>query len=117
MEKIVFKLWRSDSDSLEKFKKSLLVDLPKTLESLISELQINIVDEDVNEAAALAQINYSQNPDAIVFTKVASQYYSETFVNFRWCLFVPSPSMLKMGSVHTGFPGSENVTRKFASQH
>jgi hypothetical protein len=81
MEKIVFKLWRSDSDSLEKFKKSLLVDLPKTLESLISELQINIVDEDVNEAAALAQINYSQNPDAIVFTKVASQYYSENIIS------------------------------------
>tara|TARA_B110000196_G_scaffold258712_1_gene229506 strand:+ start:437 stop:1138 length:702 start_codon:yes stop_codon:yes gene_type:complete len=81
MEKIVFKLWRSDSDSLEKFKKSLLVDLPKTLESLISELQINIVDENVNEAAALAQINYSQNPDAIVFTKVASQYYSENIIS------------------------------------
>jgi hypothetical protein len=81
MEKIVFKLWRSDFDSLEKFKKSLLVDLPKTLESLISELQINIVDENVNEAAALAQINYSQNPDAIVFTKVASQYYSENIIS------------------------------------
>ena len=81
MEKIVFKLWRSDVDSLEKFKKSLLVDLPKTLESLISELQINIVDEDVNEAAALAQINYSQNPDAIVFIKVASQYYSENIIS------------------------------------
>jgi len=81
MEKIVFKLWRSDSDSLEKFKKSLLVDLPKTLESLISELQINIADEDVNEAAALAQTNYSQNPDAIVFIKVASQYYSENIIS------------------------------------
>lgn len=81
MEKIVFKLWRNDSDSLEKFKKSLLVDLPKTLESLISELQINIADEDVNEAAALAQTNYSQNPDAIVFIKVASQYYSENIIS------------------------------------
>jgi len=81
MEKIVFKLWRSDSNSLEKFKKSLLVDLPKTLESLISELQINIADEDVNEAAALAQTNYSQNPDAIVFIKVASQYYSENIIS------------------------------------
>ena len=81
MEKIIFKLWRSDSDSLEKCKKSLLVDLPKTLESLISELQINIADEDVNEAAALAQTNYSQNPDAIVFIKVASQYYSENIIS------------------------------------
>ena len=81
MEKIVFKLWRSDSNSLEKFKKSLLVDLPKTLESLLSELQINIADEDVNEAAALAQTNYSQNPDAIVFIKVASQYYSENIIS------------------------------------
>ena len=81
MEKIVFKLWRNDSDSLEKFKKSLLVDLPETLESLISELQINIADEDVNEAAALAQTNYSQNPDAIVFIKVASQYYSENVIS------------------------------------
>lgn len=81
MEKIVFKLWRNDSDSLEKFKKSLLVDLPETLESLISELQINIADEDVNEAAALAQTNYSQNPDAIVFIKVASQYYSENIIS------------------------------------
>ena len=81
MEKIVFKLWRNDSDSLEKFKKSLLVDLPETLESLISELQINIADENVNEAAALAQTNYSQNPDAIVFIKVASQYYSENIIS------------------------------------
>ena len=80
MEKIVFKLWRNDSDSLEKFKESLLVDLPETLESLVSELQINIADDDVKAAAELVQTNYSQNPDAIVFIKVTSQYHSENIV-------------------------------------
>ena len=80
MEKIVFKLWRNDSDSLEKFKEYLLVDLPETLESLVSELQINIADDDVKAAAELVQTNYSQNPDAIVFIKVTSQYHSENIV-------------------------------------
>jgi hypothetical protein len=80
MEKIVFKLWRNDSDSLEKFKESLLVDLLETLESLVSELQINIADDDVKAAAELVQTNYSQNPDAIVFIKVTSQYHSENIV-------------------------------------
>lgn len=80
MEKIVFKLWRNDSDSLEKFKESLLVDLPEILESLVSELQINIADDDVKAAAELVQTNYSQNPDAIVFIKVTSQYHSENIV-------------------------------------
>ena len=80
MEKIVFKLWRNNSDSLEKFKESLLVDLPETLESLVSELQINIADDDVKAAAELVQTNYSQNPDAIVFIKVTSQYHSENIV-------------------------------------
>ena len=65
MEKIVFKLWRRESESLEKFKQSLLVDLPETLESLVSDLQVNIADEDVDAAAALAQTNYSKNPDAV----------------------------------------------------
>jgi len=80
MEKIVFKLWRNNSDSLEKFKEFLLVDLPETLESLVSELQINIADDDVKAAAELVQTNYSQNPDAIVFIKVTSQYHSENIV-------------------------------------
>ena len=80
MEKIVFKLWRNDSDSLEKFKKSLLVDLPETLESLISELQINIADDDVYAASALVQTNYSQNPDAVVFIKAVSHYHSENII-------------------------------------
>ena len=80
MEKIVFKLWRNNSDSLEKFKESLLVDLPETLESLVSELQINIADDDVKAAAELVQTNYSKNPDAIVFIKVTSQYHSENIV-------------------------------------
>jgi hypothetical protein len=80
MEKIVFKLWRNDSDLLEKFKESLLVDLPEILESLVSELQINIADDDVKAAAELVQTNYSQNPDAIVFIKVTSQYHSENIV-------------------------------------
>ena len=81
MEKIVFKLWRRESESLEKFKQSLLVDLPETLESLVSDLQVNIADEDVDAAAALAQTNYSKNPDAIVFIKVVSQYYSENIIS------------------------------------
>lgn len=81
MEKIVFKLWRRESESLAKFKQSLLVDLPETLESLVSDLQVNITDEDVDAAAALAQTNYSKNPDAIVFIKVVSQYYSENIIS------------------------------------
>ena len=100
MEKIVFKLWRNDSDSLEKFKKFLLVDLPETLESLISELQINVADDDVNAASALVQTNYSQNPDAVVFIKVASHYHSENIISILQSLahkvegFVVSESII-----------------------
>ena len=58
MEKIVFKLWKKEPDSLDKFKNSLLVDLPVTLAPLVNDLQINIADEDVNAAAALVQSSY-----------------------------------------------------------
>ena len=33
MEKIVYQLWKQDSDSLEEFKNFLLIDLPNTLKS------------------------------------------------------------------------------------
>ena len=81
MEKIVFKLWKKEPDSLEKFKNSLLVDLPVTLASLVNDLQINIADEDVNAAAASVQSSYSKNPNAIIFIKVLSHYHSEQIVS------------------------------------
>ena len=81
MEKIVFKLWKKEPDSLDKFKDSLLVDLPVTLAPLVNDLQINIADEDVNAAAALVQSSYPKNPNAIIFIKVLSHYYSEQIVS------------------------------------
>jgi len=100
MEKIVFKLWKKEPDSLDKFKDSLLVDLSFTLAPLVNDLQINIADEDVDAAAALAQTNYSQNPDAIVFIKVVSHYHSENIISILQSLahkvegFVVSESII-----------------------
>ena len=82
MEKIVFKLWRNDSDSLEKFKKSLLVDLPETLESLVSELQINIADAEVEPAYDLVQSNYLPSPNAVIFIKVRSYFLADTLESY-----------------------------------
>ena len=81
MEKIVFKLWKKDSESIEKFKDSLLFDLPVTLGPLLNELQINVADGDVNAAAALVQSSYPKNPNAIIFIKVFSQYHSENIIS------------------------------------
>ena len=100
MEKIVFKLWKKEPDSLDKFKDSLLVDLSVTLATLVNDLQINIADEDVDAAAALAQTNYSKNPDAIVFIKVVSHYHSENIISILQSLahkvegFVVSESII-----------------------
>ena len=69
MEKIVFKLWRRESESLEKFKQSLLVDLPETLESLVSDLQVNIADEDVDLADLLQDLGHPVERLEVVFQR------------------------------------------------
>lgn len=58
MEKLVYQLWKKDDDSLENFKESLLSNLTKDLDGLVTELQINIADADVEPANGLAQSNY-----------------------------------------------------------
>ncbi|MEC7911751.1 MAG: EthD domain-containing protein [Pseudomonadota bacterium] len=83
MEKIVYQVWKQDSDSLEEFKNFLLIDLPNTLKSSVTELQINIADDDVSDASGLIQSNYSPSPNAIIFLKIPSFYFFENdFLDF-----------------------------------
>ena len=82
MEKIAYKLWKNNSESLGQFKAFLLQDLVKTLQSQVIELQINIADDDVKPALQLAQSSYPASPDAVVSIKVASSYYSENIMEY-----------------------------------
>ena len=77
MEKIAYQLWKKDLDSLESFKDKLLTDLPLNINSLVAELQINIADQDVVQANALAQSNYLPAPNAIIFIKVQSYFFAK----------------------------------------
>ena len=79
MEKLVYQLWKKDDDSLENFKESLLSNLTKDLDGLVTELQINIADADVEPASGLAQSNYPPAPNAVIFLKVQSYFLAHTF--------------------------------------
>jgi len=79
MEKLVYQLWKKDDDSLENFKESLLSNLTKDLDGLVTELQINIADADVEPANGLAQSNYPPAPNAVIFLKVQSYFLAHTF--------------------------------------
>ena len=78
MEKLVYQLWKKDDDSLENFKESLLSNLTKDLDGLVTELQINIADADVEPANGLAQSNYPPAPNAVIFLKVQSYFLAHT---------------------------------------
>lgn len=79
MEKLVYQLWKKDDNSLENFKESLLSNLTKDLDGLVTELQINIADADVEPANGLAQSNYPPAPNAVIFLKVQSYFLAHTF--------------------------------------
>jgi hypothetical protein len=78
MEKLVYQLWKKDDDILENFKESLLSNLTKDLDGLVTELQINIADADVEPASGLAQSNYPPAPNAVIFLKVQSYFLAHT---------------------------------------
>lgn len=78
MEKLVYQLWKKDDDSLENFKESLLSNLTKDLDGLVTELQINIADADVEPASGLAQSNYPPAPNAVIFLKVQSYFLAHS---------------------------------------
>jgi len=80
MEKLAYQLWKKESASIEQFKSELLTSIPPRLDSLLSELQINISDQDVEPATALAQSNYPPPPNAIIFIKVKSYFYKSSFL-------------------------------------
>ena len=82
MEKLAYQLWKKDDDSLETFKELLLKNLSKDIGELVSELQINIADADVEPANVLAQSNYPPAPNAVIFIKVKSYFLADTLESF-----------------------------------
>ena len=81
MEKLAYQLWKKDDDSLENFKQLLLQNLSKDISELVSELQINIADADVEPANTLAQSNYPPSPNAVIFIKVKSYFYMDSLAS------------------------------------
>jgi hypothetical protein len=82
MEKLAYQLWKKDDDSLETFKESLLNNLSKDIARLVSALQINIADADVEPANNLAQSNYPPAPNAVLFIKVKSYFLADTLESY-----------------------------------
>ena len=82
MEKLAYQLWKKDDDSLDTFKDALLNNLKKDIAELVSALQINIADEDVEPANNLAQSNYPPAPNAVIFIKVKSYFLADTLESF-----------------------------------
>ena len=99
MEKLAYQLWKEESVSVEQFKSELLSTIPSKLDSLVSELQINISDQDVEPAAPLAQSNYLPSPNAIIFIKVAS-YFDSNSIELE---------LLKLAKKIEGFVVSESI--------
>jgi hypothetical protein len=82
MEKLAYQLWKKDDDSLDAFKDVLLNSLKRDIAELVSALQINIADADVEPANNLAQSNYSPAPNAVIFIKVKSYFLADTLESF-----------------------------------
>ena len=82
MEKLAYQLWKKDDDSLDTFKDALLNNLKKDIAELVSALQINIADADVEPANNLAQSNYPPAPNAVIFIKVKSYFLADTLESF-----------------------------------
>ena len=82
MEKLAYQLWKKDDDSLDAFKDALLNNLKRDIAELVSALQINIADADVEPANNLAQSNYPPAPNAVIFIKVKSYFLADTLESF-----------------------------------
>jgi len=82
MEKLAYQLWKKDDDSLETFKEALLNNLSKDIAQLVSALQINIADADVEPANNLAQSNYPPAQNAVLFIKVKSYFLADTLESY-----------------------------------
>ena len=82
MEKLAYQLWKKDDDSLDTFKDKLLNNLKRDIAELVSALQINITDADVEPANNLAQSNYPPAPNAVIFIKVKSYFLADTLESF-----------------------------------
>ena len=82
MEKLAYQLWKKDDDSLDAFKDTLLNNLKIDIAELVSALQINIADADVEPANNLAQSNYPPAPNAVIFIKVKSYFLADTLESF-----------------------------------
>ena len=82
MEKLAYQLWKKDDDSLDAFKDALLNNLKNDIAELVSALQINIADADVEPANNLAQSNYPPAPNAVIFVKVKSYFLADTLESF-----------------------------------
>ena len=82
MEKLAYQLWKKDDDSLDAFKDALLNNLKRDIAELVSALQINIADADVEPANNLAQSNYPPAPNAVIFVKVKSYFLADTLESF-----------------------------------
>ena len=82
MEKLAYQLWKKDDDSLDAFKDALLNNLKRDIAELVSALQINIADSDVEPANNLAQSNYPPAPNAVIFIKVKSYFLADTLESF-----------------------------------
>ena len=99
MEKLAYQLWKKDDDSLDTFKDALLNNLKKDIAELVSALQINIADADVEPANNLAQSNYPPAPNAVIFIKVKSYFLADTLESF----------LEKIASKVHGFVVSESI--------
>ena len=82
MEKLAYQLWKKNDDCLETFKEALLNNLSKDIAQLVSALQINIADADVEPANNLAQSNYPPAPNAVLFIKVKSYFLADTLESY-----------------------------------
>ena len=82
MEKLAYQLWKKNDDSLDAFKDALLNNLKNDIAELVSALQINIADADVEPANNLAQSNYPPAPNAVIFVKVKSYFLADTLESF-----------------------------------
>ena len=99
MEKLAYQLWKKDDDSLDTFKDTLLNNLKRDIAELVSALQINIADADVEPANNLAQSNYPPAPNAVIFIKVKSYFLADTLESF----------LEKIASKVHGFVVSESI--------
>jgi len=78
MEKILYSVWKSDSDSGDEFRDSLLEQLgPELLGLGVRGLRISVVDSEVEPASSLRQENLGAAMDAMISVWLDSSVYRE----------------------------------------